>query len=830
MRIGGDVRQGLWAAIAVLLWLLASPASAASSGIDLYRDLCTVALPDGASDVAVATASYRCGGDAPTDGDEWLWVRLNPSALRDLSAGWQLLIDQARFDRIAILVDTPTGPRRIVRGANELAGNWVSGGMLRFDIAAAGRDVRGLYVGFERIDDLSLMRKVRAVDRAMGRAGDPFWLILMGAFTGTLVSALFYNFVIHAGQRYAFQRWYLYWVAIALAYGLAWTNMLAFVVPGLAGPWAVRLDYVLVGLMIATGNMFFFAVIEDGKLPRWLLRLGTGLAAAGALLGVAAAADHLFPVVLTDRWLNYVIAATALSVGVSCVVAARRGSRVVWFYVVGWGPVIAVFVARLTRNLGLVPQNDIVDMATFAAIAFEALVLSLAIADRFRLLRRELDRATQRREMHRIEAKALRASAYTDFLTGLGNRGAFQEALGQGVERGTPFALFLIDVDYLKDANDRMGHAGGDMLLQWIGTALTAIADAVPGTRVARIGGDEFALLVDADDAGEATVIARLNDLQDTYWRYHDAERRISLSIGLARFPIDAAGSDRLYRNADMALYQAKRLGRARLYVYDSLLRNLHDMETALTRDAEAALARDEFRLFLQPIVLLPSGQCCGYEALLRWQHPYHGLLLPARFAETLVAEKIGLRIQEHVLEMALTLLRTRQQEVMTLSVNFTAAQLTGARAAQRILDRIAHHGVSPSALCVEVTEGVMLDRGADDILGALQTLHRAGVRIALDDFGTGYASLVHLRRMPIDCIKIDRSFIATLDEPGGGTLAIVRAIVGMARGLDKMVVAEGIETDEQARQLGELGCHLGQGYLFGRPAPEPLPIVMAAG
>ncbi len=829
MRIGGDVRRSVWAAIAVLLWLLATPAFAASTGIDLYRNLCTVRLPDTASDTAVAAAPYRCDGDAPTDSDQWLWVRLNPAMVRDLPAGWQLLVDQARFDRIAILVDTPAGPRRTVRGATELAGNWVSGGMLRFDIAAAGRDVRGLYIGFERIDDLSLMRKVRAVDRAMGRAGDPFWLILMGVFTGTMVSALFYNLVIHAGRRYSFQRWYLRWVLIALAYGLAWTNMLAFVVPGLAGPWAVRLDYVLVGLMIATGNMFFFAVIEDGILPRWLRRLGAGLALAGAVLGVAAAADHLFPVVLTDRWLNYVIAATALSVAVSCVVAARRGSRVVWFYVVGWGPVIAVFVARLTRNLGLVPQNDMVDMATFAAIAFEALVLSLAIADRFRLLRQELDQATRRQEMDRIEAKALRASAHTDFLTGLGNRGAFQEALGQCVDRSAPFALFLIDVDYLKDANDRMGHAGGDMLLQWIGTALTAIAADVPGTRVARIGGDEFALLVDAGQAGEETVISRLNDLQETYWRYHDAERRISLSIGLARFPIDATSADRLYRNADMALYQAKRLGRCRLYVYDSLLRNLHDMETALTRDAEAALERDEFRLFLQPIVLLPSGQICGYEALLRWQHPYEGLLLPGRFAETLIAERIGPRIQEHVLEMALSLLRTRRQEVMTLSVNFTAAQLTGARAAQRILDRIAYHGVSPSALCVEVTEGVMLDRAADDILTALEMLHRAGVRIALDDFGTGYASLVHLRRMPIDRIKIDRSFIATLDEPGGSTLAIVRAIIGMACGLGKVVVAEGIETEEQARQLGLLGCHLGQGYLFGRPAPEPLAVVAAA-
>ncbi|MBB5710473.1 putative bifunctional diguanylate cyclase/phosphodiesterase [Sphingomonas xinjiangensis] len=638
-----------------------------------------------------------------------------------------------------------------------------------------------------------------------------------------------YNVVIHAGRRYAFQRWYLLWVLLAFAYGMVWTNTAAFAVPDLVGPKAVRLDYVLVGLMIAAGNMFFFAVLEEGLLPRRLIQGGHLLACTGAVLGFVAAADDLFPAVRTDRWLNYAVAATAVWVALSCAMAMRRGSRVIWFYMIGWGPVICVFVARLGRNLGLLPQSDNVDMATFAALAFEALILSLAIADRFRMVRQQLDVAQQRRAIDMIEAKALRIAAQTDFLTGLGNRSSFQQQIRERVSFNASFSLLLIDVDYLKDANDCLGHAGGDALLQRIASGLAEIARSVPEARVARIGGDEFAMLFPSDEVLETAVVEQIGDMQGEPWNYMGQGRVLSLSVGSARFPEDANQPELLYHNADLALYNAKRLGRGRHYRYDPLLRILRDMQVEFTADAELALKRQEFSLYLQPIVTLPSSTCCGYEALLRWEHPEHGLMLPDRFAEVLVAEKIGMRIQEHVLELALGILRERRDEIPMLSVNFTSAQLAGPRAARRVLDRLTHHGVPPSSLCIEVTEGVMLDRAADNILATLRTLHKAGVSIALDDFGTGFASLVHLRKMPVDRIKIDRSFIAGLDETGGGTLAIVRAIIGLGRGLGNIVVAEGIETEAQAEQLKELGCHQGQGFLFGRAAPEPLPSLPAA-
>ncbi|MET4897841.1 EAL domain-containing protein [Sphingomonadaceae bacterium jetA1] len=797
------------------------PGTVRGQRVDLRHALCTATLADDADDAAVAAARYRCDAQAPTAGRDWLWLRLDPSGLTPLGPHWSLMVDQTRFDRIALLVADRTGLHRFDRAASELDGHWAPGGLLKFTVDPPGSDIRGLYLGFRRIDDLSLMRKVVAVPGTNMASDDVRWLLLMGVFAGTLLSALLYNVVIHTGRRHAFQRWYVLWVGVSFAYGLVWTNTAAFVVPGLVGPTAVRLDFVLVGLLIAAGNMFLFTVIEDGVLPRGFILAGRVLAVLGAVLGFVAAADQWLPAVLTDRLLNYVITITSILMAMTCIVAVRRGSRVIWFYMAGWSLAIIVFLARVARNLGFVRQHDVVDMATFAALAFEALILSLAIADRFRGIRQELYRAGQRREIDQAEAKALRQAAHTDFLTGLGNRAAFQEWTHDLIEADTSFSLFLIDVDYLKDVNDRLGHAGGDMLLRRVGSALSGALDSFPDVRIARIGGDEFAILCPCAPSDEAGLAEAMSALQGEAWHPTDPNGALSLSIGCARFPEDAGMPDLLYQNADLALYTAKRLGRARYTRYDSLQRSLRDLQLELTADAEEALQRGEFLLHLQPIVSLATLAVTGHEALLRWYHPRHGLMAPGRFAEVLVAERIGPRIQEHVLDLALRELCSEGERLGVVAVNFTAAQLVGPRAARQVLDRLAHHGVDPRRLCVEVTEGVMLDRAADSILANLRTLHDAGVCIALDDFGTGYASLVHLRRLPVDRLKIDGSFVAGLDQGDEGSIAIVRAIVGLGGGLGKVVVAEGIETEAQAEALRALGCDLGQGYLFGRPRPS---------
>lgn len=817
------VASNIRALVLAMLMLLAGliPATASAASIGLRQSACIATLPDSARPADIVTARYDCGPNAPSRGRDWTWLKLDATRLGTLPAHWNLLVDQTRFDRIAVIVVGRAGTTRLDRSAYDLRGHWAPGGLLKFDIAQPGRDIRGLYLGYRHIDDLSLMRKVAAQPGSVMTTTDIAWLVLMGLFAGTLLSALLYNMVIHTGQRYAFQRWYLLWVAVALVYGLTWSNIAALLIPDLVGPVAVRLDFALVGLMVAACNMFFFAVVEDGVLPRGLARVGRLLAAAGVVTGIMAAADTWFPPVLTDRLLNYVIAAMVAVVALSCVIAVRRGSRVIWFYMLGWGPVIGLFLARLARNFGFAPQNDAIDMGTFAALAFEALVLSLAIADRFRLIRQDLERDRQRREIDLAETNALRLAAHTDFLTGLGNRTAFQEHAQSLIDADTAFSLFLIDVDYLKNVNDRLGHGYGDMLLRHVGLALARTIGACPDAHVARIGGDEFAILCPGDLPAENRLADALDGLQGEAWHPEDRGRTLSFSVGSARFPNDADAMDMLYQNADLALYTAKRLGRGRYVRYDPLQRSLRDLQLTFTDDAEAAIARGEFTLFLQPIVSLTSEAVCGHEALLRWNHPLHGQMTPDRFADVLVAERIGPLIQDHVLELALTLLRDEGERLGVLSVNFTSAQLAGPRSAQAVIDRLAYHGISPTRLCVEVTEGVMLDRAADSILGNLRTLHNAGVAIALDDFGTGYASLVHLRRLPVDRIKIDLSFVAGIDQSdGGGTLAIVHAIVGLGMGLGKVVIAEGIENEAQALRLRQLGCQMGQGFLYGRPAP----------
>ncbi|MGV3479121.1 MAG: putative bifunctional diguanylate cyclase/phosphodiesterase [Sphingobium sp.] len=818
----------------ILFLLLAVfwPGAASAESVELRSHFCHANAPADRLPNAntVRGLSFDCsGGKATGYHDRWLWLRLDTSRLAGPDAArvaalpvrWRLLIDQARFDRIAIvIIDSRGRAQEIVRDAGDLEKNWAPGGLQRFVVDRAGRDVRQIHIGYYRLADLGLMRKVTAASPETARKLSDRWLLLMGLFSGALLSAFAYNLVIYIGHRQTFQRWYLIWAATVLAYGLIWTNVIALLLPGFVGPVTVRLDFILVGVMIGTGNVFFLAVIEEGVLPRWLHRAGRVLALIGILLGAAASADQILPAALMDRLMNYAILASAISVFIGVCYAIRRGSRIVWFYLLGWTPVLVIFALRLARNLGFLPQNDLVDLATFGTLAFESIALSLAIADRFRLLRRERDLAEQARAAIAIESETLRRAAQTDFLTGLGNRASFQAALRTCMESSARgIQLYLIDVDNLKEINDRLGHDGGDALLVHVGEMLRGAVGT--DEHVARIGGDEFALILTrADERRIAEISETLDMMQGEIWSYGGRSWALSLSIGMARYPEDALDADPLYKNADLALYEAKLRGRRRLHRYDPGLRAEIDRSAALARDAHLGLERDEFVLHYQPIVELEGGRVVSYEALLRWQHPEHGVLTPSVFGSVLVDPKIGSAVQDRVLTRVLAMLAARPDDIRAVSMNFTAAQLDGAHAARRLLSRLEEAGVAPERLCIEVTEDIVLGRSVDAMAEALRLLHEANVQIALDDFGTGYASLIHLKRMPIDILKIDRSFVLSLFDGDGSSEAIVRAIIGLGRGMRKSVIAEGIETVAQRQRLIELGCTLGQGYLFARPGP----------
>jgi len=794
--------------LALLGWLIAAcllavPVAAGAQEVELRRSLEVVAPPAAMAD---ARLEHRA---------EWTWLGLrDPAALRDMPEGWQLLIDQVRFETIAVVATAADGTvQRQVFGAHQLRDNWDPGGLLRFEIAAPGRDLRELSIGFHRLDDLSLMRKVTAATPRRAIAMEARWLTLMGLFSGLLISAFAYNLFVHAAQRSAFQRWYLGWVAVSLAYGLTWSNLAAFVFPGLAGPMAVRIDNVLVSMTVALGSLFLLTVIERGMVPRRLRRTAEAIAAVCVLSGVLAADERLVPAMFGDRLLNLAMLASVATSVAAIAIAAARGSRVVWLYLLGWSPVIAVFGLRVARNFGLVPQSDLVDLATFAAIAFESLVFSLVIADRFMILKRERDDAEASARGMEIEKETMRRAAHSDFLTGLGNRASFHADLRDLIAGGQRFELFLIDVDYLKELNDRQGHDAGDALLRHIGKLLANLVG--PGTSCARVGGDEFAVLA-ADDES-ACVAAALDGAQGAAWFHHAWSGTLSLSIGVAGSEGASSPAD-LFQQADIALYEAKKLGRGRRQAFDTHMRLQVQSRLQLIKDANGALRRSEFVLHFQSIVDLRHSKLVGVEALLRWRHPEHGLMTPASFAGVLADEEIGPRVQRRVVELAIAELQRHPGFAGTLSVNFTAMDLNGADAAHALLHRLVDAGIAPGVLCVEVTEGTLLGK-AGLSAAALRVLHAAGVRIALDDFGTGYASLVHLKEIPVDTLKIDRSFVAGLLDADGQSEEIVRAVLALGHGLKKTVVAEGVETVAQLDRLRELGCEFAQGFLFGRPS-----------
>jgi diguanylate cyclase (GGDEF)-like protein len=816
----------------ILFWLtllaaaLAWPSAARAEIVALRADTCAAVAPASlpVKAAAVAALPFDCARTPAQAAykDGWVWLKIrDPRALAPLPAGWHLLIDQTRFARMAVLVAARDGSvQRLAVDRDTAGAHAAPGGMLGFTIDRSGAEVGALYLGYERLDDLSFMRKLSAATPADAASLDGRWLALMGVFAGAILSAFAYNLLIYTGQRLVFQRWYLVWSTLALGYGFSWTNMAAFVVPGFAGPIAVGANYLLVSGLIAAGNMFFVSVIEEGVLPRWLARAGGAFAVCNVLIGTAAWGGWFASPLIVDRVLNLVFVMSALCVGTGVVIAIRARSRVVWFYLAGWTPVLAVFALRVGRNFGLLVQDDTIDMGTFAALAFESVALSLAIADRFRLLRNERDAAEQARKVIQVESETFRRAAQTDFLTGLGNRAAFQTALRALCEAPgrAPFMLLLIDVDHLKDINDRLGHDGGDMLLESVGQGL--VEASIGRAQVSRIGGDEFAILLRGGAAEQLGIQRALEALQGTTLTHAGRSWALSLSIGSARFPEDADTPEVLVKNADLALYQAKQTGRRRLHPYDPPLRARLDRRRAFGEEAGQGIERGEFSLHYQPIVDLETGVAGSYEALMRWQHPVHGTMTPATFGDMLSEGKTGFAVQQHVLGQALAALRDHPDLLPRISVNLTTAQLDSPHAAARLLARIRDNGIAPERLCIEVTEDFVLDRAIDETAKALGLLHDAGVSVALDDFGTGYASLIHLKHLPFDILKIDRSFTLGLFEDGGQSEEIIRAIVGLGHGLRKQVVAEGVETPRQRRRLAEMGCQLGQGYLFARPAP----------
>jgi len=425
----------------------------------------------------------------------------------------------------------------------------------------------------------------------------------------------------------------------------------------------------------------------------------------------------------------------------------------------------------------------------------------------------------------RMESELQRLALF-DPLTGLPNRALFADRLRQVLSRrgrSTATAVYFLDLDRFKRINDSLGHAAGDEVLREVAGRLRSVLR--PEDTVARFGGDEFTILCESvEGVLEAVSIAdRLQGPLAHPVRARGAELRLSASIGVALAePGDGVAGERLIEDADAAMYRAKERGGARTELFDRAMRERAVEALAIEQELQRALELGELRLFYQPTIDLATGELAGAEALVRWQHPERGLLAPESFLH--VAEETGLVVPLGawvVEEAARTLAewRSRPQGAgLQLSLNLGARELTHPDAVSTVLGAVRRSGVDPAALTIEVTESTAMADG-DTGFRALRDLSAEGLRVAIDDFGTGYSSLDQLRRMPVDVVKVDRSFVRAMsDDPTDREL--VAAVVGMGQALNLVVVAEGIETQEQASMLRNLGCDYGQGFLFARPLP----------
>ena len=459
-----------------------------------------------------------------------------------------------------------------------------------------------------------------------------------------------------------------------------------------------------------------------------------------------------------------------------------------------------------------VAQHDAWQLDEFFIVAMAGGFASFIL-----LMRRARDLSL---EMRRREASELAATSLArhDPLTGLPNRRVLGEELEAAIrsveERVSECAVFLVDLDHFKPVNDVHGHVAGDAVLMEVAARITAIVGDA-GT-VARMGGDEFACVVFCE-AGSATPTRMARQIIRALQKpilLESARVQLSATIGIARAPYDGVTASELLHGADLAMYKGKREGRGVYRFFDEEMDTQLRARAALEADLRLAVGAGEITPHFQPVIDLADDTILGFEALARWTHPTRGLIPPDTFIP--VGEDLGI-----IDEITYAMLRASCAAAafwpahLWLSVNISPIQLKDPWLAARLLAILTDTGFAPGRLIVEVTENAVID----DMLKAREifaSLQRAGVRIALDDFGKGYSSLYHLRQLRFDHLKIDGSFIHTMDS--AESAKIVSAVAGLGKSLGMPVTAEGVETGAEADALRALGCEHAQGFLFGVP------------
>jgi diguanylate cyclase (GGDEF)-like protein len=426
----------------------------------------------------------------------------------------------------------------------------------------------------------------------------------------------------------------------------------------------------------------------------------------------------------------------------------------------------------------------------------------------------DMSREIERREHAEVRATEL---ARHDPLTGLPNRRVLHEelarALAAAAHAGHECAALMIDLDHFKPVNDLYGHDAGDAVLLEISTRLQDVSGA---SLIARVGGDEFVYVMEYEPGSDAPARMATQIIRSVSEPVMIDGKRIEVgaTIGIARCPVNASDPDELLRAADVAMYDAKRAGRGGYCYFRAEMDERLKERSALEAEMRDAIERGDITAFFQPVIDLTDRRIVGFEALARWNHPVRGLLMPDTFIP--IAEDLGLigLLSTNILREGCIAARD-WPDGTTLSVNISPVQLQDPWLSARLLAVLTEHGFAPSRLIVEITENAIID-DIDLAAEVFASLQNAGIRIALDDFGKGYSSLSHLRQLRFNHLKIDSSFVRSMDS--AESQKIVSAVAGLGKALGMPVTAEGVETIAVADALSALGCEQAQGFLFGRP------------